>query len=165
MKTVLGILSLLIMVSACDKEPINPNAGKNVEFYRLDNDMVGPHDMIINVDSATLNDSVLIGYDDIISYNLKTYDFKVSEDAMERLNSYEAFAVTVYKEVVYTGYFWTSISSRIVNTIVIDLLFTEGNTLHVQLGYPGLMDGMTIPDMRNDPRIIDVLRRDKKLIE
>ena len=165
MKTVLGILSMLIMVSACDKEPINPNAGKNVEFYLLDNDMTDIQDMAISPDIATLNDSVLIGYDDIISYNLKTYDFKVSGDVMERLNSYAAFAVTVDKEVIYTGYFWTSISSRIVNTIVIDLLFAEGNTLHVQLGYPGLMDGMTIQDKRNDPRILDVLRQDKKLIE
>ncbi|MFC2112930.1 hypothetical protein ACFLTA_06655 [Bacteroidota bacterium] len=165
MKTVLGILSMLIMISACDKESINPNAGKNVEFYLLDNDMTDIYDMAISPDIAILNDSVLIGYDDIISYNLKTYDFKVSGDVMERLNSYEAFAVTVDKEVIYTGYFWTSISSRIVNTIVIDLVFTEENTLHVQLGYPGLMDGMTIQDKRNDPRILDVLRRDKKLIE
>ncbi len=101
----------------------------------------------------------------IISYNSKKFEFKVSAQALEKLNQYDAFAVTVDRQIIYTGYFWSSVSSRSVNWIVIDLLFTENNTLYVQMGYPGGMLSSSIPDNRNDSRILDVLRRDNKLID
>jgi hypothetical protein len=165
MKTTFVILTVLLISTSCKKEKINPDAGTNVEFYLIDNYTTDQLDMPINEDSATLNDTVLISYSEIISYNSKTYEFKVSEEVLERLNYYQAFAVTVDKEIIYTGYFWASFSSLIVNWVVIDILFTENNMLHVQLGYPGLLEGMSIPDRRNDTRILDVMQRDNKLIE
>jgi hypothetical protein len=39
------------------------------------------------------------------------------------------------------------------------------NELWVELGYPGPIDGVEIPDERNHPLILDIFRRDGKLIE
>jgi hypothetical protein len=156
---------VLLAVSSCKKEELNPETGSNVEFYLLDNYLTDQFDVKINEETATIRDSALILYDEILSYNPQTYEFVVQAGVTERLKEYSAFAVTVDREVIYTGYFWTSISSRSVEWVVIDLIFSGKNTLRVQLGYPGLLEGFTIPDKRNDSRILDVLKRDNKLVQ
>ena len=39
------------------------------------------------------------------------------------------------------------------------------NELKVELGYPGQIQGTIIPDKRNDSQILDIFKRDNKLIE
>ena len=76
------------------------------------------------------------------------------------------FALVANQEIIYTGYFWSSFSSAICPWLTIDPLFAEiSGELRVELGYPGLMEGMSIPDHRNDERILSILRHDRKLIE
>jgi len=102
----------------------------------------------------------------------KKYSFKVSDRIAGWLNDFEnnlihgsAFALTIDKEVIYTGYFWASFSSLMCDWIIIDPLNISGkNELTVKLGYPGMVVGDTIPDKRNDKRLLDVLRMDNKLI-
>jgi len=72
----------------------------------------------------------------------------------------------VDNEIVYTGYFWPSLSSISCNWIVIDPVSTEiNNEMKVELGYPSPAYGTDIPDKRNSNQIIDVFRRDNKLVE
>ena len=77
-----------------------------------------------------------------------------------------AFAVAADEELAYTGYFWPGYSSMGCQWITTDPLFIGNrNTMTMGLGYPGLIEGTSIPDNRNDPRILEIFRADGKLIE
>ncbi len=77
-----------------------------------------------------------------------------------------AFAVKVNAELIYTGYFVCSTSSfYIAWTVISPYRYIPENELRINLGYPYLMNGESVPDHRNDGKILDVFRRDDKLIE
>jgi hypothetical protein len=168
------IISLLILLLAgCEKNQSVRQQGNGLEFYLIkDFQKVGTSAKIIN-SSVILSDSVIIYYDEIVSYNSDTYTFTLTENSADRLNDFKnnhihgtPFAVTIDKEIIYTGYFWCGFSSSMVDWVTIDPLNYSGkNQLQVSLGYPGLIIGDYIPDYRNDYRILDILRRDSKLKE
>lgn len=168
----LAIISLvLILISGCERY-ISPRVpGKNLEFYLIKDFQTQDASAKIINSTVTLTDSIIIYYDDILSYNPDNYAFRLTEGCAKRLgynDNYKihgmAFAVTVDKKVIYTGYFWCSYSSASVDWVTIDPLFLSiNNTMKVSLGYPGLIQGDYIPDNRNDQRIIDLLTRDGKL--
>jgi hypothetical protein len=166
------IISLLILFFAgCEKYQSPRQSGYGLEFYLIkDFQRVGTSDKIIN-SSVILSDSVIIYYDEILSYNSDTYTFTLTASSADRLNDFKnnhihgtPFAVTINKEIIYTGYFWCGYSSSMVDWVTIDPLNYSGkNQLRVSLGYPGLILGDYIPDNRNDDRILDILSRDRKL--
>ncbi len=165
------ILFVSILITGCDK--VNTPSNAEVEFYLLSSFKTKDGTCKIIDSSVIMSDSTLIKYDDIISYDMRDYSFKVSDRIADWLNDFEnnrihtrAFALTIDKEIIYTGYFWASFSSAGCDWIVIDPLNYSGkNELEVRLGYPGLIAGDTIPDKRNDKRLLDVLRMDNKLIK
>jgi hypothetical protein len=166
------IISLLILLLAgCEKYLSPRQQGYGLEFYFInDFQKIGTSAKIIN-STVHLSDSVIIYYDEILSYNSDTYTFTVTESCANKLNDFKnnhihgkSFAVTIDKELIYTGYFWCGFSSSMVDWVTIDPLNYSGkNQLPVSLGYPGLIQGDYIPDNRNDYRILDILRRDGKL--
>ena len=166
------IISLLIVIlSGCEKYQYVRQQGYGLEFYLIKNfQKVGNTAKIIN-STVKLSDTVIIYYDEIKSYNSDTYTFTVTESCADKLNDFvnnhihgTPFAVTVDREIIYTGYFWCGFSSSSVDWITIDPLNYSGkNQLRVSLGYPGLFQGDYIPDNRNDYRILDLLRVDGKL--
>ncbi len=173
MRRLLFILFIAFLAVSCEKYQSYRMPGSGLEFYRIrDFQKDGTGFQIID-SSVTLSDSVIIYYDEIVSYDADSYTFTVTGDCADRLNDFELnqihgipFAVTVNKQVIYTGYFWCSFSSAGVNWITIDPLnFTGKNQLRVSLGYPGPIYGDYIPDNRNDARILDLLRNDGKLKE
>jgi hypothetical protein len=166
------IISLLILLLAgCEKYQSPRQQGYGLEFYLIkDFQKVGTSAKIIN-SSVILSDSVILYYDEIVSYNSDAFTFTLTESSANRLNDFKhnhihgtPFAVTVDKEIIYTGYFWCGFSSSMVDWVTIDPLNYSGkNQLRVSLGYPGLILGDHIPDDRNDGCILDLLRRDNKL--
>jgi hypothetical protein len=166
------IISLLILlIAGCEKYQSPRQPGNGLEFYLIkDFQRVGTSAKIIN-GSVILSDSVIIYYDEIVSYNSDAYTFTLNESSANRLNDFKnnhihgtPFAVTIDKEIIYTGYFWCGFSSSMVDWVTIDPLNYSGkNQLRVSLGYPGLILGDYIPDDRNDIRILNILRRDSKL--
>jgi hypothetical protein len=166
------IISLFILLlSGCEKYQSPRQQGQGLEFYLIkDFQRVGTTSKIID-SSVTLSDSVIINYDEIVSYNSKTYTFTLTEPSAKRLNDFKnnhihgtPFAITIDKKLIYTGYFWCGFSSAMVDWVTIDPLNYSGkNQLTVSLGYPGLIIGDYIPDNRNDERIMDILKRDGKL--
>ncbi len=171
MKRSIIILLLPVILAGCERYQYVRQQGNGLEFYFIgDFQKVGTSAKIIN-STVKLSDSVIIYYDEIKSYNSDTYTFTVAESCADRLNDFKnthihgtPFAVTVDKEIIYTGYFWCSFSSASVDWVTIDPLNYSGkNQLRVSLGYPGLFEGDYIPDDRNDHRILDFLRADGKL--
>ena len=165
------IVLIIILFAGCEKYQYERMPGRGLEFYLIkDFQREGSSAKIIN-STVKLSDSVIIYYDEIISYNPDMYAFTVTERCAEKLNDFRnnhihgtPFAVTVDKEIIYTGYFWCGFSSSSVDWVTIDPLNYSGkNQLRVSLGYPGLFQGDYIPDNRNDYRILEILRGDGKL--
>jgi hypothetical protein len=167
------LISILLsqILLGCKKDHSSPDSNSVIEIYLLKTySKDGISSKIIN-ESVVLEDQALINDNDIYSYNQTTCTFTISAAKAQWLNDFQtnkthgkAFAVTVNKNIIYTGYFWAGFSSASVDWIVIDPLnYTGKNTLTVKIGYPGLFPGMNIPDLRNDPRIIEVLRSTNRL--
>ena len=159
---------LLFSPTGCEKW--RGDAEGDVELYLLESYQTEEHTWAILSSSIKLHEAPLIAYPDFKSYNSKKHIFKISDAAAQAVKDQEhsvhglAFAVTANGEVVYTGYFWPGYSSAGCQWIVIDPLMIFGdNELRVELGYPGLIEGVDIPDERNNELILDIFRRDGKL--
>jgi len=111
-------------------------------------------------------------YADFLSYNSSTRTDEISESGILKVKNLShsthgiAFAIKADRELVYSGYFWPGYSSMSCDWVTIDpMSIAYSGTCAVRLGYPGATNGVIIPDKRNDPRILDIFRRDNKLIE
>ena len=126
----------------------------------------------INEISIVVRKNPLLNYSDFISYNPDEFTFEISDDSRRAIENLQhsvnglAFAILADKELIYTGYFWPGYSSRSCNWLVTDPMTLKlSNKMEVKLGYPGQIDGVLIPDRRNDIRILNIFRRDNMLIE
>lgn len=169
-KIILLLCLFPIFLFSCQEE--GPDVPGEVEFYLLD--FYECYFESAGIDTATmvLDENPFLNYAALKSYNSRDYFFKVSDDAKDKIEGMEhsvagvAFAVLANKEVIYTGYFLPSYSSISLQWIVIDpVSWHLKNQMFVKLGYPGQIDGLEIPDLRNDERILQIFRRDRKLVE
>jgi len=165
------VLTTFFLLTSCKKDN-DEKTGNSIDIYLISNFETINNTQEIDRNSVELSDNPLVFYNDIISYDLHNHLFKITAEAKNRINNLgdsiytDAFALTVDNEIIYTGYFWPGFFSSTCIWIVIDpLILDVSNALKVQLGYPGTLDGVTIPDYRNDNRIISVFRKDSKLIE
>ena len=164
-------LGLVFLLNSCDKEENLEPSGKSIDFYYISEYQKIDNTFKIIDSTVVIGNTKIIDYSDIISYSSKDYAFTVSDSISDRLNDFEnhsihgvPFALAIDKEIIYTGYFWASYSSMGCDWITIDPLNISGrNELKVRLGYPGKIQGDSIPDKRNDSRLIEVLRKNKKL--
>ena len=172
MKTTIIIALLCCLIAAgCKNNPYVAASGSEIEIYLLKSYTKVAGTDAINAGSAILENIPLVSYKDILWYDHINYTFKITEAPAKWLNDTQtnhshgkAFAVTIDKKILYTGYFWAGFSSASCNWITIDPLNYSGkNELRVSIGYPGLMPGVTIPDLRNDKRLLDILEADQKL--
>jgi len=173
MKSQIFKLSLAILlffsISAfysCEKN--DENIEGDVAIYLLDEYNKKVESSAILEDGIVLNATPVLDYSEIVSYNPVSYTFEITPAAAERLKGLyqSAFAVTIEGEIVYTAYFWSSISSHIVDWVIADLItLYDSNSFKVGLGYPYLMEGMSIPDNRNDQRLLSIFDRDGKLLD
>ncbi len=161
---------MILLLYSCDKQ--GNDATGIVEFFLLEAYETVGEGCEIEQGSAKLETAPLIRYADLLQYDAGETTFTISPDAKETIDSMEhsvfgvPFGVTAGGELIYTGYFWPAYSSLGCQWIIIDPLFFRGeNKLVVELGYPGQIDGVAIPDHRNDPRILEIFRRDGKLVE
>ncbi|MEN8202548.1 MAG: hypothetical protein ABFS28_08140 [Bacteroidota bacterium] len=161
---------LLLSLPSCVK--YSGDAKGEVELYLLESYENLDQSCAIDEASVEIRKHPLIRYSDFISYNSEKHIFTISDEAAEAVKDLEhsvhglPFAVIANEELVYTGYFWPSFSSAMCQWIVIDppMIFGD-NELRVELGYPGQIEGVEIPDERNNEVILDIFRRDNKLIE
>jgi hypothetical protein len=164
-------ITVLLFLNSCTKARDSQPSGKSIDFYYISEYKKKENSFKIIESSVVISDSTIIDYADIISYSSKDHTFIVNDKISNRLNDANKhyfhgvpFALTIDKEIIYTGYFWASFSSQICDWITIDPLSVSGNNeLRVRLGYPTMMDGDSIPDNRNDPSLINTLKQDNKL--
>jgi hypothetical protein len=162
------ITSLIISVILISCEKYDRDIEGNINVFLLDEYKTADNSSRILSDDIVLSDEPLFYYSDLLEYNANEYAFKLTPAASEKLGDLygSAFAVTLGKEIIYTGYFWSGFSSQSVDWLIVEILRAEVDSeLVVQLGYPGILEGWTIPDSRNDKRILSVFARDNKLID
>ncbi len=164
------LISLIHISCSTNNDPVNPN--DKVEIYELAVFETEGNSCQIIETSAILKDNPLITYGELLSYNSKEYIFNFSDNGEAIIKNMQhsvrgiPFAITVDDELIYTGYFWPAYSSLRCDWVTIDPLHIEfSGEGHVSVGYPGPNPGFKIPDKRNDPRILEVFRKDGKLIE
>jgi hypothetical protein len=160
----------LFIIAGCNENEVS--SGNKVELYLIDTfNAIDNTEQIIEA-SVVLAPEPLIYYEDILSYDQDEFLFRISEkaiSAIEQLNvpvNGIAFAIAVDRKLIYSGYFWPSYSSATCQWVYTDPLmidFYEG--LKIMIGYPSKLAGQTIPDNRNDPRMLQVLKRDGKLVD
>jgi len=143
-----------------------------VEFYLLESYETTGQGLAIDESTVVLESDPLIRYSELTSYDRKNHIFGITQQVVDDVEALEhsvqglAFAVTANSELVYTGYFWPSYSSMICSWVNIDPILLEWNMeMQVKLEYPGGRGDSTIPDRRNDRRILEIFHRDGKLID
>ena len=156
----------LVITMACSKDN---GSHEGVELYLIESFSLQKdgHFKIDESSVKTKNDP-FISYADFLSYSLKNHTFELSENAINKLEDMKSelyqvpFAIKVNGKLIYTGYFWSFHSSLTCDWLTTDAWRIMGaDSLHMQLGYLVVEDG--IPDRRNDERIIETFKRDRKL--
>jgi hypothetical protein len=170
----IGIITAFLSISvlSCSKENDKNPVDGVVDIYLLKTfERISSSYAIIDSTVIT-EDKPFIKYSDLLSYDPKDHVFSISleiHDSIENIHFPTigtAFAVKVSNKIIYTGYFWPSYSSAGCNWVVIDpIMIDYYGGLKVELGYPGRIEGQQIPDNRNDKKIIDIFKRDGKLIK
>lgn len=151
----------------------NGNQNGVLEFYLIESFETQNNSCEIVSETISLSDSVIIRYADIISYDPKTYTFELSEVATKTISNLQpsttegiAFAAIVNEKTVYTGYFWTGLSSYSCKQIIIDVTNTKiRNNVKVDMGYPSGCLCENVVDQRNASQLIGILEGDNKLLK
>ncbi|MBN8836384.1 MAG: hypothetical protein J0I09_03945 [Sphingobacteriia bacterium] len=165
MRLLLIIIAVCIVFLSCNKD--NVKAGSTVEIYLLKSFQTLTGKCQIDASTASLQDTAIIRNQDILEYSQTNYQFKLTDTVIQKIKTFKdftPFAVTVDKQVIYYGFFKPSISSSACfNSITMDLDWTSGNKINLKLGYPGQLQGVTIDDERNNPKLIITLGSQGKL--
>jgi hypothetical protein len=149
---VIKLTFFLIILTSCEKD-----SGFGLEIY---------YEIIAG--SEKLYKNPIISYNEIISYDSTNHYFQIDATKAQEFNkekwsvSGTAFAVTINRSVIYSGYFMPGYSSLGLDWISIDPLSIDSK-IGVFLGYPGDWSQISNRDPRNDYRIISFLKHDNKL--
>ncbi len=163
-----SVILLLVVITACISCNKENTEGSKVEIYKLS--FFGFVTGKCQVDEAvsTILDSATIQNDDILEYEPGTCRFTLTPKGMLNVKNaftdFEPFAVTVDKRVIYYGIFKPSYSSASCDhSITMDIDWENDRKIRMQLGYPGLLQGVNIDDQRNNQQLIGTLRNQHKL--
>ena len=163
------ITVLSVFAFGCEKDDVSTCTDKKVELYLLDEySTISSSSFQIDETTIKTKATPIIYYDDFISYDPLNYTFEISSKAMNKIISSdlykEAFAIKANGIFIYSGYFWTGLSSLSCDWVVMtDLSITTDNKFTVELGYG--VENVVIPDNRNNNIILEMFASDNKLIE
>ena len=116
------------------------------------------------------NNGLIIADNDITSYTWSSHILRLTEDSAKRIRelsvpvSGEPFALKVNGKEMYSGYFWTSISSVSCNGVVIDVLKIQDNCVRIEKGYPS-ESFFTGEDPRNRKEIFEYFQSTGRLVQ
>jgi hypothetical protein len=164
MKKLLAILTVFITIlTSCEKD-----SGFGLEIYLLKDYQTKSSSQEIISGSEKLYQNPIIYYQNIAYYDSTDHFFKIDSLKAIELNHINwptqgtAFALTIDRTIIYSGYFIPGYSSSGSGWICIDPLSINGK-IRVTLGYPGDQSNLISIDPRNDDRIIGLLKGDNKL--
>jgi hypothetical protein len=163
------VIGLISSFNSCTKCSESTENGE-VSFYLLESFDTLKTSYKIYKATAIVKSEPLIKFSELLSYDQSKYTFKLSESAVNTLKNMQfslsgtGFAVKAGSEIIYTGYFWTPISSMSCDWITADpLILSGGNKIKISLGYPSPKFAKGVPDDRNDERLLDIFEKSCKL--
>lgn len=161
------IIILTLAVSGCQ-----PDRSDAFAIYLLAQDISAVKVAQIDIDQLALESEPIISSDGIISYVKANHMIELTPAAYTRIQQIFPmpvrvdgipFVVCVGKERIYTGGFWTPLSSLSYDGVIIMQPWdTNATTIYISLGYPA-PEAFTGNDPRADPRIMDALEKAHKL--
>jgi hypothetical protein len=169
-KIYLTLILVVLILSACqtpvEEEPA-ALVGEPFAIYLVgDSQITGPDLKNYDLDKIPLNAVPILITDDLVSYDWERHGINLSENAYLKLmslfmsgmpSSGVPFVVKAYEQPVYAGAFWTPLSSLSFDGVVIlQPLDPAGQTLYIELGYPG-ESFFTGEDPRTNPRLQQAL--------
>ena len=161
----LPLLLLGLLLGGC-----GPARSEGFAIYLLKDSV--PPTRLAALSHVEIADQPLIAASDIISYEQDTHTITLTAAACTRVRELKvptsglSFAVCVDKAPVYSGAFWTPISSQSFDgvTIMQPAPNSEDNTITISLAYPSVgFFASSQPDPRGDSRVMDALRAAGKL--
>jgi hypothetical protein len=170
-KVVLKKLSLLfIIVYVITSSACQLNRDDGFAIYLLARNIPATELAQIDINRVNLETKPIISNDDIISYDKTNHIIELTQAAYTRMQQEfpipvngTPFVVCVGNERIYTGAFWTPISSISYDGVVIMQPFdVKDTTIQITLGYPG-SEFFTGTDPRADSRIMKALEEDHKI--
>ena len=168
------LFSTLLIVSlftnlSCNENDDLHNIGK-VELYEIEQFETINNTDQIDESNVITKETPFLEYRDLMLYDSKEHKFLVSEHGKQLFGGPPiktgAFAVKANGELIYTGYFVPGYSSRLWFWNVIDPIMPSYNgECYVKRVVLQGGDQPVYPDKRNDPRILEIFRKDHRLIE
>ena len=165
------MLFMLFGLWNCEKKCDPTDISGDVHIFLVSDYELQGEGCAIDNESVILDSVPFIFYEELISYNENQYLFEIDDVVYARIAEMEhnvygkAFALVANEELIYTGYFWPSISSLSCEWYTIDpLSISYHGGLKVKMGYPGEIPGIIDPDVRNHDLIRCIFERDGKLI-
>ncbi len=175
--TILVLIGFLIISCECNNDDIQPGAG--FEIYKVDTTYF--HDS--NIDNSTLDldtfalkDTPILRYEDLIKYDTSSHKLTIgiSHDSLTikwssnaYINFGSMFMVTLDKEPIYCGWFWSVSNSKLCNWVHIEEPYYEFDSLEeneVVMSFRYESERwQKYPDPRLDPRIVERLAKDGKI--
>ncbi len=159
------ILGFLSISGGCSK-----NRQEGFAIY-LTRDDVPPASLPV-LSHIEIEDQPFIAISDIETYNSQTHEIKLTSAAFERISQLavpvqgRSFAVCVNKQTIYSGAFWTPVSSLSFSGVTIwkPYSFREPYVITLELAYPApsFYQG---EDPRNDPKVLKSLEQVGKLVK
>ena len=145
---------------------------QDFEIYLVAGDVPTNQFMAADLDDLELMDQALISTIDFISYDKSNHTIELEPNAYQRVRDLFTlpvdvdgmpFVVSVGREPIYRGAFWTPASSLIFEGVTIMEPFTDDSTvIRLEWGYP-TEDFVSGADPRSDSRIIETLEAAGKL--
>jgi hypothetical protein len=161
---------LLSIVYVITSSACQPRKEAGFAIYLLAENIPATELAQIDIKQLSLEAKPIISNDDIITYDKTDHMIALIPAAYARVRQISPmpvngnpFVVCVGNEHIYTGAFWTPISSLSFDGVVImQPLDAKDTTIQISLGYPGA-DFFTGKDPRADSRVMRALEKDKKL--
>jgi hypothetical protein len=116
------------------------------------------------------NDQLVITDEDMVWYNKTSYQMRLTEDGLSKLEALTVpvhgvpFVAKLSGEEVYNGSFWTPISSVPYNGLVIEILRDNNTIVEIQRGYPS-SEFFAGTDPRNNSELLEYFQEIGKLTQ
>jgi hypothetical protein len=174
-----AVLVIFNLVGCTTETPVIPTAPSASEQAPAGNMSLAIYLLVTNPQPEALASQChleregepVITIDDVVSYEKATHTIILTNAGYERLQRLQvptsglSFALYVDNEPIYSGAFWTNISSQSFDGVVIIVEPSQpvnDPVIKIQLGYPG-SDFYKGDDPRSDSRIMQVLQQAGKL--
>jgi hypothetical protein len=125
---------------------------------------------VLMIEKMKLRNEPIVSENDLIAYNLANHTLELSATAAERIEKLKTgrlVLICVGKKPVYWAAIWSGILSAGFSGVVVmmpDPFTSNKNIIQIQCGYPS-EEWFRGKDPRNDPEIIEALKKSGKLKE